>query len=190
MYFWPKEILKAIAGKPLLWTAKRVAAAAAMFGIVVSAPVAIDFGGAGLDLVAPNTAAAKDHDGDGDRDGDHDNIVLPTVDLAVFTTIIEKRYPANRVTVVDDPHQAVSFFTELYAMAGKKVTHRWIHEGSVKFRVSFEVKAEHWRSWSTQLLPADLAGVWTAQVVDEDGNVLESRSLIYQPAGSDQLTQQ
>lgn len=185
MFFWPKENLKAIAGKPILWTARRAAAAAAMFGIVVSAPVAVDFGGTGIDLLAPVTAAAKDGDGDGDRDS-----VRPTVDLAVFTTIIEKRYPANRVAVVDDPNQAVSFFTEIYAMAGKKVTHRWIHKGSVKFRQSFEVKAEHWRSWSTQLLPADLPGLWTAEVVDEDGNVLESRSLSYRPAESDQLTQQ
>ena len=42
------------------------------------------------------------------RDSDYNNIILapitPKVALAVFTTTIRKRYPANDIAVLDNPH--------------------------------------------------------------------------------------
>ncbi|MDH3229596.1 MAG: DUF2914 domain-containing protein, partial [Alphaproteobacteria bacterium] len=130
-----------------------------------------------------DTSSSRD---DG-RESRRPTTTTPTVALAVFTTAIKKRYPANDVETLDDPHQAISFFNELHAMAGKRITHRWVHNGSVMFEASFDVMAQRWRIWSTQLLPADQAGEWTVEIVDEDGTVLEARSLFYQPRTSEQL---
>ena len=107
----------------------------------------------------------------------------PTVAIAVFTTAIKKRYPANDIELLDDPHQAVSFFSELHAMAGKKITHRWIHNGSVVYEANFDVLAQRWRIWSTQVLPADKAGTWRVEVVDEGNKVLQTSRLNYRPVG-------
>lgn len=135
---------------------------------------------------AANTPASS-------QGGEYNNIIFapiaPKVLMALFTTMIRQRYPVNNVAVLDDPHQAVSFFTELQAMAGRKITHRWIHNGSVKFSASFDVKAKDWRTWSTQLLPADMPGKWVVELVDEDGNVLETRALIYRPMGAGKVAQ-
>ncbi|UCH75548.1 MAG: DUF2914 domain-containing protein [Rhodospirillales bacterium] len=74
-------------------------------------------------------------------------------------------------------------------MAGMRITHRWVHNDTVMFEAKFDVLAPRWRIWSTQLLPADQAGKWTVEVVDEDGNVLEKRSLFYKPEASDVVAQ-
>jgi hypothetical protein len=124
---------------------------------------------------------------DGGRESRPRQPTTPSVALAVFTTAIKKRYPANNVEMLDDPHQAVSFFNELHAMAGKRITHRWVHNGSVMFEANFDVMAQRWRIWSTQVLPADLAGEWIVEVVDQDGNILETGSLSYQPKDAGQL---
>ncbi len=239
----------------ILFSPAAFAAGVLTFALVISAPVAIDYGDGDHDLFAPTTAYAKndkgggrgggdgggngggkgggDGGGTGDgtggggqdngtggggqdggnggsgqdggngggngggnsggnggntsdgRENDRDQArrvpTEPTVALAVFTTAIRKRYPANDVEVVNDPHQAVSFFNELHAMAGKRITHRWLHEGTVVFEANFDVMAQRWRIWSTHLLPADQSGEWTVEVVDEDGNVLEKQNLIFQP---------
>jgi hypothetical protein len=123
-----------------------------------------------------------------ESDSDDDRLLLlapppEEITMAMFTTRIKKRYPSDEITMLDNPHQAVSFFSELKQMAGKEITHKWFYEGELKFEASFKVRADEWRIWSTQLLPEDLAGQWQVEVVDEDGEVLEIRKLDYVPGG-------
>lgn len=103
--------------------------------------------------------------------------------VAQFTTQISKRKPANQVSEVDDPYQAVSFYTELTGMQGHTVTHRWIYKGIVQYRISFPVKGPAWRVWSTQFLPADMPGTWLVEVVDEANRILQAARLVYRPTG-------
>jgi hypothetical protein len=105
------------------------------------------------------------------------------VTRAQFTTAISKRYPANRVSSLDNPHQAVSFFTELVDMQGQTVTHRWTYRGAVEYQVSFKINGPKWRFWSTHVLPADKPGTWQVELVDEENRVLKTSRLIYQPVG-------
>ncbi len=121
----------------------------------------------------------------GTSGGDSGEILLlvPTVALAVLTTEIRKRKPADEIARLDDPRQAVSFFTETRGMKGHTITHRWLFGGAVQHEVSFAVRGDNWRVWSTQVLPAAMAGVWSVQIVDEDGAVLETRSLDFLPTG-------
>ena len=101
--------------------------------------------------------------------------------MAMFTTRISKRYPADDITSLDNPHQAVSFFSELKEMSGKKITHRWFYKDELKFEASFNIRANNWRIWSTKLLPQDMPGEWKVEIVDEDGKVLQVRKLNYAP---------
>jgi hypothetical protein len=116
-------------------------------------------------------------------------ITEPTVTLAVFTTVIRKRYPGDEITELDDPHNAVSFFTALRAMAGMRVTHRWVYKGKVRYQAEFDVMADSWRIWSTQLLPVDSPGEWTVEVVDAAGNILATGNLMYRTNAPGQLAE-
>ena len=119
-----------------------------------------------------------------DRGDDRTLILLPQeeeISMAMFTTRISKRYPADEVTSLDNPHQAVSFFTELKEMSGKKISHQWYYDGEIKFEASFNIRANNWRIWSTQLLPKEMPGEWKVEIVDEDGKVLQVRKLNYAP---------
>ena len=103
--------------------------------------------------------------------------------MALFTTRISKRYPADEITSLDNPHQAVSFFSELKDMSGKEITHMWYYGDELKFKASFKIRASRWRIWSTQLLPDDMPGEWKVEVVDGEGEVLQVRTLNYAPEG-------
>jgi len=105
------------------------------------------------------------------------------VALAQFTTKISKRYPTDRVSFLDNPHQAVSFFTEVLGMQGHTITHRWIYRGAVVYEASFKISGPKWKFWSTQVLPADKAGTWQVEVVDEGNKVLTTSRLDYRPVG-------
>lgn len=134
---------------------------------------------------AADTGSVDDGAGRAQKEGRDPSLLLfagtPTVKIAQFTTIIRKRYPADNIMVLENPHQAVSFFSELYGMAGKQVLHRWRYEGDVKFEARFDVMSDKWRAWSTHILPAELAGSWIVEVVNEHGAVLETRTLTYRP---------
>ena len=103
------------------------------------------------------------------------------VTMALFTTAIRQRYPADEVTEIDNPYQAVSFYTELVSMAGQKVTHEWLYNDATQFQASFDIRGDKWRVWSTQLLPREMPGEWTVRLIDETGKVLEVKTLTYQP---------
>lgn len=110
-------------------------------------------------------------------------IAAEGVVVAQFTTQISKRQPANQVSLVSDPHQAVSFFTQLAGMQGHSITHRWIHDGVIEYQASFKVNGPNWRVWSTQLLPVDKPGDWRVEVVDDTNKVLQTGRLDYRPTG-------
>lgn len=49
------------------------------------------------------------------------------------------------MTVLDNPCQAVSLFTELGTMASIAVKHEWYFEGAPEYMANFDVLAAHWR---------------------------------------------
>lgn len=141
-------------------------------------------GGTGGDASSPGANAARGDIRDGGRDHQLPIFAGPSIGMATFTTTIKKRYPADNIAVLENPHQAISFFSELNSMTGKTVTHRWVYEGAVQYETSFEVMAKRWRVWSTRLLPADQPGEWTVEIVDENETVLAAHSLIFKPSPS------
>ncbi len=188
--------------------------AAAAFALVISAPVTLDLNGGTDSVLQSNTADAQGKGGGGGKGsgkgggkgggkghkggkgGTSSNSesgesilimnVNPGVNIAAFTTEIRRRYPADNIGVLTDPNQAVSFFTEINGMKGEVIVHRWVYGGAVQFEAVFNVMSPSWRVWSTQLLPSQMPGEWMVEVVNAEGEILESRSLKFQPmtAGS------
>lgn len=98
---------------------------------------------------------------------------------AQFTTGIETREPADRVTELGNSHSEVYFFTELTDLDGHTVTHRWEHGGEIMAEVSFDVRGPRWRVWSSKQLLPNWTGEWTVAVVDEAGTILAEESFQY-----------
>jgi len=105
---------------------------------------------------------------------------LPRVVLAAFTTEISDREPVDDVTFLGNDKRVVYFFTDLRNMKGQTVRHVWRYENADMGTVSFDVKGERWRVWSSkQLLPAWL-GAWTVSVLNSEGEVLATESFTFQ----------
>jgi hypothetical protein len=143
--------------------------------------------GGGTPGGAANNSAANPDDslysGGGAKDRDRTLIVEQGVAVAQFTTRISKRIPADDIVLYDNSHHAISFFSELHGMAGRTITHRWTYGGTVEYETRFKIRGPSWKIWSTQMLPADKAGTWRVEIVDDAGKILTGRDLIYQPAG-------
>lgn len=100
---------------------------------------------------------------------------------AVFTSAIQDREPVDTVHTLSADHDKVFFFTELHGLAGHTITHRWIYQGQVKAEITFVVKGDRWRVWSSKRLVPSLTGTWQVDVVDQGGSVLNSATLNIMP---------
>ena len=104
-----------------------------------------------------------------------------SVKRASFTTGIEDREPVLSVDSLSaESYNSISFFTELSDLEGKTITHQWMYDGKVMFEKSFEVNGARWRVWTSKTLIPSWTGTWTANVLDTDRSVLETRTFEYQ----------
>lgn len=103
----------------------------------------------------------------------------PTVSRAQFTSSILDREPTDELSAISPDLNKVFFFTELRSMDGTTVTHRWSLNGTVMAEVSFNVRASRWRVHSSKNLLPEWRGDWVVDVVDENGAVVESKTIGY-----------
>lgn len=103
---------------------------------------------------------------------------------AQFTTAIRNREPVDEIHTLTGTAHRVYFFTELRGMTGGMVIHRWIHDGRVMASVPFQIHGPRWRVWSSKHLSPRWAGIWTVQVLNGAGKVLDRAQLRYTPAAS------
>jgi hypothetical protein len=101
---------------------------------------------------------------------------------AVFTSGVKDHEPVDSFSKISDEHDKVYFFTELHGLAGHTITHRWIYQGKVKADVTFQVKGNRWRVWSSKRLEPSWTGTWQVDVMDGE-TVLDSATLEVMPAG-------
>lgn len=98
---------------------------------------------------------------------------------AQFATVIENREPVDQVHQLGTERDSVVFFTELRGLEGRRVTHRWVHDGNVEARVDFEVGGPRWRVWSSKDLIPEWSGTWIVEVVDDEGTFHGSWDVTY-----------
>lgn len=141
----------------------------------------------------------KGHSQTGDvssTSAENERLILPTqpeegVTIAQITSsVISRRYPADEIKTLCNPHQPISFFTEVHGMSGKEVTHHWFHGDELVLEAVFEIRGDARRVWSTQLLPEDMPGEWKVEAVDKKGDVLATRGLTYQPDDENEVARQ
>lgn len=102
-----------------------------------------------------------------------------SVARAVFTTGVENREPVDEISSAPASTQTIYFFTELRDLQGHKVTHRWTYNGTVMAEIDFDVGGARWRVYSSKNFVPQWVGEWAVEVVDESGNVLETRALSF-----------
>lgn len=103
----------------------------------------------------------------------------PTVSRAQFTTAVLDREPTDELSAISPSTEKVFFFTELRNMDGTNIIHRWSLNGSVMAEVSFNVRASRWRVYSSKTLLPEWRGDWVVDVVDENGVVVETKTVGY-----------
>lgn len=103
----------------------------------------------------------------------------PTVSRAQFTSAVLDREPTDELSAISPGTEKVFFFTELRNMDGSTVTHRWSLNGAVMAEVSFNVRASRWRVYSSKTLLPEWRGDWVVDIVDENGAVIETKTVGY-----------
>ena len=110
---------------------------------------------------------------------------------AQFTSGIAGREPVDRIDVVmprwqdGEEFRQLYFFTEVGRMEGRTVYHRWELNGEVQAEISFNVKSDwRWRVYSSKKIMASMMGEWRVSVLDDDGTLLHSQTLLF---GSDEV---
>lgn len=105
-----------------------------------------------------------------------------TVARAQFTTAIQDREPADKITSLTSDHTRIYFFSEIKDGANQKVTHRWEYNGKVLSETHFDVGSSRWRVFSSKTLDPSWTGEWKVSVVDEAGNTLGAATFTYETA--------
>lgn len=101
------------------------------------------------------------------------------VSRAQFTSAIENREPIDEITRLDINHGRIYFFSEIRNAQNQTVTHRWLHGDQLMAEVPFNVGGPRWRVYSSKNLVSAWTGIWTVQVVDDNGAVLMEKRFEY-----------
>ena len=101
------------------------------------------------------------------------------ISQAVFAKSVENRTPIQIMTEADESLGKIYFFTNIRHLSGDRITHRWIYKDKVKAEVSFDIKGNRWRVWSSKNLWHTWKGTWQVDVVNAKGEVLLSKTFEY-----------
>ncbi len=72
----------------------------------------------------------------------------------------------------------IIFFNQLTGITAPTfIKHVWIYDNKVELEVKLPVEEEGWRVWSVKTLSPQQTGLWHVEVLDADGNVLESATI-------------
>lgn len=112
-----------------------------------------------------------------------------SVARSIFTTLIDKREPVDKVKHVPDETSDVFYFTELRDMAGQTAKHRWEYKGKVIAEVNFTVRGPRWRVWSKKSFQSGWAGEWKVSVLNGADEVISEEMIAYTEPSKDVMEQ-
>lgn len=99
---------------------------------------------------------------------------------AVFAKNVQNREPTDIITGKVDSLGKIYFFTNIRSMNGDRITHRWSYKGRVMAEVSFDIRGDRWRVWSSKNLWHTWLGVWTVDVLNHQSKVLLTRTFEFE----------
>ncbi|CAC9540804.1 hypothetical protein [uncultured Gammaproteobacteria bacterium] len=105
----------------------------------------------------------------------HENI-----SQAVFSKSVDNRQPIVIITEADDSLGKIYFFTNVRNLAGERITHRWIFKDQVKAKISFKIKGDRWRVWSSKNIWHTWTGLWTVEVLDQNDKILLVKTINFE----------
>ncbi|WP_459863177.1 DUF2914 domain-containing protein [Endothiovibrio diazotrophicus] len=100
---------------------------------------------------------------------------------AQFTSAMKGREPVDRIDQIESDRRRVYYFTEFRDLAGRTLAHRWEYQGRLMAEVRQRIDANRWRAWSSKRLLPQWEGEWQVSVVDEEGDVLRTDTLLVVP---------
>ncbi|BAS67273.1 DUF2914 domain-containing protein [Bathymodiolus septemdierum thioautotrophic gill symbiont] len=101
------------------------------------------------------------------------------ISQAVFAKSVEERAPIDIITEIDNSVKKVYFFTNIRHLKGDRITHRWLYKSKVKAEISFDIKGNRWRVWSSKNLWHRWTGEWTVEVVNQNAEILLTKTFEY-----------
>lgn len=95
----------------------------------------------------------------------------------LITTQISDRQPVDSVQSYPASSGKLFCFTRIIGAAGdSRVFHVWYHGEREMARVELSVRSSDWRTWSSKSLLPGWTGDWRVEVVDDEGNLLQTIS--------------
>lgn len=137
---------------------------------------------ASVNATIKSLADALESDQDEAKPGNKNNTknpVEPEIARAIFTTGVRDHEPVNEINELKKPRKLLFFFTELMGMTNRQLEHRWYYENEPVGVELIQPKSPRWRVASRVLLE-DRFGMWAVEVVDENGEVLLRKEIIYE----------
>lgn len=83
----------------------------------------------------------------------------PVDSAASFPASVGRLYCFNRIVGAQDPTQVI---------------HAWYYGDEERARVTLSVNGSNWRTYSSKLIQPHEIGAWRVEVLDADGNTLET----------------
>lgn len=102
------------------------------------------------------------------------------ISQAVFASSIADRQPVEIITEADDSLGKIYFFTNIRHLTGDSITHRWIYKDKIKAEISFDIKGDRWRVWSSKNIWHTWTGKWTVEVLDQQDQVLLAKTINFE----------
>lgn len=103
---------------------------------------------------------------------------------AYLTSGLRNREPVDKLTsstgFPSEQGREFFYFTELLGLTGKTVTHRWEHNGRFEGDISFSVRGNRWRVYSSKTITPLQTGTWKVVVSTEEGKVLADTEFVIQ----------
>ena len=102
------------------------------------------------------------------------------VEKATFTSLVEDQAPVDYLEEISNTTPVIYYYCEVLGLPGQKVTHRWRYQDKVLQEVHIEIKSERQAIWSKMEMPPESTGVWYVDVVNGQGEVIETNRFIYE----------
>lgn len=99
------------------------------------------------------------------------------INRSQFTTAIVDREPTDNVVMLTNNSEKIYYFTELSNLKGQKITHRWEYQGKAMAEITFNVKSDRWRVFSSKKIKPEWTGEWSVVLLDENGKPLDVSKL-------------